>query len=136
MLQLYFLLVLLNLLAGLSLASDFMGEKLPSTAPLFKLISSPGIRGLLGILAFLVGFFSLIIVLPGDVPVVGDLLPAISALFTGTGLVLEYYQSKTTTQTNLVEKLDGFLLKNKTFFGLLAIILGVLHFILPTVMFI
>ncbi|OHD12923.1 MAG: hypothetical protein A2Z96_00650 [Spirochaetes bacterium GWB1_48_6] len=136
MLQVYFLLVAANILAGLSLAGDYLKEKFPSAVLFLDLLQGNSFRGALGVSTFLIGFFGLFAVLKEDnIPILADLLPAFSALIQGTGLVLEFYQRKSTVQAGLVDQLDAVILKNKNIIGVLGIFLGLLHFFFPLVIF-
>lgn len=134
MFQVYFLLVSTNLVGGIALSSGFLQEKAPSLADLAKAFSDPGFRLGLGLLTFVTGFFGILSVLPGDIPVLGDILPSLSALMVGTGLVLEYYHMKSPSHAGLVEKLDDVILKNKNPIGIAGMSAGLIHLVFPTVL--
>lgn len=134
MLQVFFLLVLTNILAGFCLASEYFRAKFKSLESFFVLLDGPAFRVSLGIGTFIIGFFGLFAVLKEDnTPILADLLPSFAALVQGTGLVLEFYQSRSTSEDGLVEKLDTVILKNKNLIGIIGILLGLLHFFFPLV---
>lgn len=134
MFQVYVLLILTNLVGGTALASGFLQEKLPQFADLAKLLSGQVFRAVLGLATFVTGFFGLLTVLPGDLPLLGDLLPALSALLVGTGLVLEFYHARNPDTTPDQKHIDDIILKNKSIFGLVGMAAGLVHFIFPTVL--
>jgi len=134
MLQFYFLSVLLNVVGGSILASDFLEKKISFFGGVTEVFRERANSKLfLGILAFIVGVFKILTVTAGDVKVVGDLLPALSGLLIGIGLIAEYYRTRTDvhTENNINTLLD----KYKHIFGSIAILIGVLHFIFPRVLF-
>ncbi len=134
MIQFFFLSVLLNIVGGAVLASDFLEGKLPLFARITELFKEKAnSRLILGILSVIVGILKILSVVPGDVKIVGDLLPALSGLLIGFGLIVEYYQTRTDVQTenNLNTILDNY----KHIFGTIAIVIGLLHFFLPRVLF-
>jgi len=132
MVQIYFLLVLLNLGAGLVLARSGLKRPLGIWDSWFQPFDHKLVRGLLGIATFLTGFLGLIFVLPGDQIFLGDLFPSISALLGGTLLVLEYYRKEDAPGTARVE---DFLVSNKIIIGVVCLTFGLLHFFSPTVVF-
>jgi hypothetical protein len=136
MYQIYLLSVLTNVLAGVALSVGGMDEKLHLSSVFNKeLMENDGFRLGLGIVTFVVGFFKLLSVSEGDVPVVGDILPAISGLVLGMILLLQYYRSRSTVSSPFVDTLDNIFGKNSAVFGTVGILLGILHFLLHRVLF-
>jgi hypothetical protein len=136
MYQIYFLSLLFNLTAGAVLAFETLSEK-TALQKLFvaETIQKVGFRFGLGILTFIVGFLKLLSVTQGDVPVVGDLLPAVSGMVMGFTLILQYYQSRSSVSSQTVDRMDSIFTANKNLIGLIGIIIAVLHFFLPRVLF-
>lgn len=130
MVQFYFLSIALNLLAGYALSYD---QEADSARGVRELFDDETFRLVLGLFSAAVGLFKLLSVTRGDVPVVGDLLPALSGLGAGTALVLEFYRRKTTLEFRFSEKLDLVFVKNRKWLGLGAIAAAVAHFLFPTV---
>ena len=92
MAQFYFLSIVFNLLAGIALMGDRLGDRFDSIAPLKEFFGKRGVRMGLGILTALVGIFKIFIRAPKDtVPVAGDLLPIIAGIGAGAVLLLEAY---------------------------------------------
>ena len=136
MYQIYLLSVLTNVLAGVALSVGGMDEKLHLSSVFNKdLMQSDGFRLGLGIVTFVVGFFKLLSVTEGGVPVVGDILPAISGLVLGLILLLQYYRSRSDVSSPFVDTLDNIFGKNSAVFGTVGILIGLLHFLLHRVLF-
>ena len=132
MVQIYLLLVLLNVAAGLVLARSGLKRSLGLWDAWFQPFDHKLVRGLLGIMTFLTGFLGLIFVLPGDQIFLGDLFPSVSALLGGTLLVLEYYRKDDPAGA---AKIEDFLVSNKIIIGVICMTFGLLHFFSPTVVF-
>ena len=136
MVQIYFLLVLLNISTGLVLARSGLKRSLGPWDAWFLPFESKLIRGLLGVLTFVTGFLGLIFVLPGDQIFLGDLFPSVTALLGGTLLVLEYYRKEPVAEeTPEKAKIEDFLVSNKIIIGVVCLTFGILHFFSPTVVF-
>lgn len=136
MYQFYFLSITCNLLLGMTLSRESLEDKFPSLAGFSRdVLGRRGFRFGLGLAAFIVGFFKLLSVTQGDVPVVGDLLPAAAGLAGGGALLLEYYKERATVSSPLTDTLETILLKNKALWGLAGFLAAVLHFFFPGVLF-
>jgi hypothetical protein len=132
MIQIYFLSILSNVLAGLILSAEHYSEKFPGFSAVKEFFSGkPGFRVGIGVISFLTGFLKLLTVTKGDVPVVGDLLPALTGLILGLGLLFERYKEKTTIPSKTIDKVDNLLLKHKSIYGSIGIVVAILHFLLP-----
>lgn len=136
MYQIYFLSILVNLLTGITLSFGQMDEKLQLRS-LFnpELFEHPGFRLTMAIVTFVVGFLKLLSVSPGDVPVVGDLLPALAGMVMGFTLFLQYYRDRSTVESSAVATLERLFVSNSAIIGTLGIIVAVLHFFLHRVLF-
>jgi len=136
MYQIYLLSVLTNVLAGVALSVGGMDEKLHLSSVFNReLMQNDGFRLGLGIVTFVVGFFKLLSVSEGDVPVVGDILPAISGLVLGMILLLQYYRGRSNVSSPFVDTIDNIFGKNSAVFGTVGILIGILHFLLHRVLF-
>lgn len=138
MVQIFFLLVLLNVASGLVLARAGLKRSLGPWDAWFVPFDHRMVRGLLGVATFLSGFLGLIFVLPGDQIFLGDLFPSITALLGGTILVLEYYRKTpeaAATEGSEPAKIEDFLVSNKIIVGVVCLTFGLLHFFSPTVVF-
>ena len=130
MLQFYFLSIVLNSLAGYLLISGDSEDILEFKGGFslrdetFKLI--------VGILAVAVGLLKLLSVIDGDVPIIGDLFPALAGFLSGFILIFEYYRTRTTVEsTDQTEKIDRILVRNKKIIGIAAFVAAALHFLFP-----
>ena len=133
MLQVYFLSVLMNALAGYLLISRGEGG-IPEFKSSFSL-DDETLKLIIGILAALTGLFTLLSPIEGDVPVLGDLVPAVAGLLAGFVLIFEYYRERSTLEENdRMQKIDRIFVGNKGIIGIAALIAAVLHFIFPRVM--
>lgn len=136
MLQFYLLSVDMNIVAGIMLAAGFIDERVSFVSGLKEFFDGkPTAKLTVGLITFVVGIFKLLSVTPGNVPVVGDLLPAVAGLVMGFALSLDYYRSRSTVTSPFVERADKLLLKNRNVLGIAGIVIGVLHFLLPRVLF-
>jgi len=136
MYQFYFLSILLNLLVGAVLAHDLLEDRIPALSGFLRDVSERrGFLAGLGAASFIVGFFKLLSVTRGDVPVVGDLFPALAGLLGGGTLIFEYYRDRATVYTPLVTNLSSILVNNRSYWGIAALVAAVLHFIFPSVLF-
>ncbi|MDR3276110.1 MAG: hypothetical protein LBT11_02675 [Treponema sp.] len=129
MMQFYFLSILLNAVTGFILVTDKDREE-PDTLASFRLDPSNGnFRFVLGLLTAVMGLLRLLS--STDVPVVGDIIPALAGLASGFSLIFDFYRSKTTLPSERVEKTGEFFQKNKRWLGFTAIGAALLHFLFP-----
>ncbi|MBI9105196.1 MAG: hypothetical protein JEZ04_00535 [Spirochaetales bacterium] len=131
MVQLYFLSILLNILGGFGLASETMVERISG----FRIFSDffegkTTLKLVVGILSFVVGILKLLSSM--DVPVAGDLLPALCNIAVGIALTLDYYKDR--TEAGSSEKLNDFFARKSSFIGVGAVVFGFLHFLIPRVL--
>ncbi len=134
MLQFYFLSILLNAVIGIVLlysdADDSSSEvRLPSIAldETFRLV--------LGILTAVTGFFKLLTAIRGDLPVIGDLVPAVAGLAGGFALLYEFYRGRSTLDEARVPAVLIQIVSAKRYVGIFCVIAAVAHFLFPTVIF-
>lgn len=133
MLQFYFLSVLLNALAGYILISEDDVGVLEFKSS-FSL-KDETLRLVTGILSVVTGLLKILSPVEGDVPVVGDLVPAITGFLAGFVLIFEYYRGRTSLEiTANVDRIDRILVSNKKIIGVAAIIAAGLHFLFPKVL--
>ncbi|MEJ5187808.1 hypothetical protein [Treponema sp. J25] len=133
MLQFYFLSVLTNMLAGYALlVEDSEGSS--ALEGLRSYAKDEIVRLVLGILSVIVGFFKVLSAIRGDIPIIGDLIPAAAGILSGILLVYEYYKRHSTVAGEQPEKLEV-LWQKKRWVGYGALVAGVAHFLFPTVLF-
>ncbi|MDR0387641.1 MAG: hypothetical protein LBH57_06350, partial [Treponema sp.] len=88
----------------------------------------------LGILTMLTGLLKLLSSTAGDIPVIGDIIPAIAGLGAGFILIFEYYNSRSALNTEKSEKFARSLEHNKRWVGFIAMAAAALHFLFPSVL--
>lgn len=135
MVQFYLLSVLMNLLAGFSLYIAGSEPKGVKSDGINIFLQDHTIRLVIGILTFITGFFKLLTVMRGDIPVVGDLLPAIAGMTAGFTMLLEFYKSNSNVTTDTLEKLDSIFVTRRRMIGIAAMSIGFVHFLFPNVLF-
>ena len=134
MLQFYFLSVILNVLTGISLV--YMKKGVDSeTDKTQELFESSNFKLIAGILTSFTAVMKLLSVLPGDVPVAGDLIPVLAGLAGGITLLLDYYKEKSSVDLQLPQILRTLFTKGRVYVGYACISAAVLHFLLPKVLF-
>ena len=139
MVQFYFLAVFFNLVGGFALAIDGMPRKGPQLEGLRTFLRDPVVCLVLGILTCVTGALKLVTVMRGDIPVVGDFLPAVSALAVGVTLLLERYRDPNRRPPESTppeaSRIESFLLDHRSSVGLAGMISGLVHFLFPMVLF-
>jgi purine-cytosine permease-like protein len=132
MIQFYFLSIFFNVLAGYVLVSDDDGGAL-EIKPGFSLKDETA-KLVLGILSMATGVLKLLSSVEGDLPVVGDIIPAVTGFAAGFVLVFEYYKNRRSFDDDGPESVGDLLNKNKKILGFLALISAALHFLFPKVL--
>lgn len=152
MLQFYFLSILLNLVTGLVLFcqkdrshDDLFGQDdfglsaesadSPYGNPILDFMESKNFKLVLGVLSVLVGLMKLLSVVQNDVPVVGDLLPAVAGLVGGGCILLQFYM-----ETNSIDYVPNSLLQrlfvdSRRTIGICCLVVATLHFVFPRAIF-
>jgi hypothetical protein len=137
MLQFYFMSVLLNALTGFLLFFRDGGD-----SPLLKnysFLTDETVKLVLGILSAFTGLLKILSPIEGDIPVIGDIIPACTNIFCGIILILECYHNRSTAagpdeDSERRGKLQSVLVHNKKLIGAAAMIAAILHFIFPKVL--
>lgn len=135
MIQFYFLSVLLNVLGGYALIVQGGEDKGTKFDGVRAFLRDMTVRLVLGILAVTVGFFKLLTVMRGDIPIVGDFLPALAGLASGFALLLEFYRSNSNVTTDTLERVDRIFNANRRIVGVSSMIIGFVHFLFASVLF-
>ena len=136
MMQLYFLSIAINLVAGTTLCAEYFASRLRWFAPLGQLTGGRGFRAVVGALAAAVGFLKLLVrSTPNDVPVVGDLLPALAGLAMGASLLVQVLREKSDLPAEAISKVEKAALAYRVPLGLAGLAVAFLHFLLPGALF-
>jgi hypothetical protein len=133
MMQFYFLSILANILAGLTLLSDYFAERFKVFLPFKDLFAKKNVKTAIGIAAFVIGFLK--ILLPVQTVVVGDLLPALAGLAMGAGLILGLLRERTKVSAETVDNLEKTVMTYRVPLGIAGLVVSALHFLLPRALF-
>ena len=136
MVQFYFLSIFVNFIGGLLLAGDNINKQFPSIDSLQELFKSTSYMLIFAIVAAVAGVFKIISVFEGDVYVVGDLLPAAVSIIIAIHFFTHYFYEKKGTADVHLEQINTVVEEYKTLIGYGAIIIAILHFFFPDVLFI
>ena len=127
---------MLNLVGGLVLLfSDREDSDQVIDSKLTSLARHETFRLVLGILAAITGFFKLLSVIRGDVPVVGDLLPSLSGLACGFIFLYEFYRTRTALDEESIPVFLKSIVNSRKYVGVISVCAAVLHFLFPTILF-
>jgi hypothetical protein len=132
MLPIYFLSILLNILCGYLFA--FSGNETEKEGLSFHL-NNETVRLVIGVLCLLTGILKILSPVGGNVPVVGDLVPALANLAGGFILAFEFYRNRSTVDSMAAERIGEIIEKNRKLTGFVCLAAGVLHFIFYSVLF-
>jgi uncharacterized membrane-anchored protein len=135
MIQFYFLSIFFNAVSGYVLAMESQKEDSVVEAGSQFSLDNETIRLILGILTLVSGLLKLLSAIQGDIPVIGDLLPAVFGLLAGFILVFDYYRTKASVESEKSALIERILIKNKRWIGFVTIASAVLHFLFPSVLF-
>jgi hypothetical protein len=133
MIQIYFLSIFLNVLAGYVLVIGGEEEKADLGTKFRFSINNETFRLILGALTVITGLLKLLSPVQGDVPVVGDLFSVFAGLAAGLILVFDFYRSRSSLVPEQLEKVGNFLLKSRKWIGFAVIAVAILHFMFPAV---
>ncbi|HTP57800.1 MAG TPA: hypothetical protein VMM82_02715, partial [Spirochaetia bacterium] len=91
MLQFYFLSIICNLLAGVSLSSDWIAQKIKGFLPIAAALSARTAKLIAGLASLLVGFGTLFVPVEGPL-IIGDLFPSVVGMAMGIALLFEVFR--------------------------------------------
>ena len=132
MAQFYLLSVFANIVAGLTLAGDYLGEKFAFLASFKNLRENRMAQIVIGIVALAVGLITLFVRAPGDtVPVVGDLLPSLAGIAMGVTLLVESFHQQVDSRGPQAEKLSKTLITYRVPAGIAGVSIAIVHFLFP-----
>jgi len=135
MVQFYLLSVLMNIVAGYALISLETTPKGTKFDGIREYLKDSTVRLILGILCSAVGFFKLLTVMRGDIPVVGDFIPSVAGMAAGFTLLLEFYRANSNVTTTTLDKLDSIFVANRRIVGMVAVSSGLVHFLFANILF-
>jgi hypothetical protein len=134
MIQFYFLSILFNATGGFILFTNGReGEDSAIEAEIRFSLRNETFRLILGILSAVTGLLKLLSPIQGDIPVVGDLVPAVVGMITGFILLFDYYHGRSFFEEG-DSKMKAIITGNRKWIGFAAMIAAVLHFVCPQVL--
>ncbi len=133
MVQFYALSVFINIIIGSLLSIDAKSEGVSFFSRLKDVLEDRGFKFSLGILSLIIGLFKILTPTIGDIPVVGDLMPAVTGIALGGVLLLEFFRTKSDVSSEAISKIEGAVVQNRKFIGIAGIVVGILHFLMPAV---
>ena len=132
MAQFYLLSVMANIVAGLTLAGDYLGQRFAFLASFRNLRENRTAQIVVGIATAAIGAITFLVRAPGDtVPVVGDLLPSLGAVVVGITLLVESFRAQVENRGPQAEKVSRALLTYRVPVGIAGACVGLLHFLFP-----
>jgi hypothetical protein len=134
MIQIYFLSILLNMAGGFVLFSN-NGDKGRSVIEeeIHFSLQNETFRLVLGVLCGLVGLLKLLSPVQGDIPVVGDMVPAAAGMAAGMVLLFDYYRGRSFFEDG-DGRMKAVITVNRKWIGLAVMVTAILHFIFPGVL--
>ena len=135
MVQIYFLLVLSNIVMGFILAKDFLNGKLNNFLVINQLLSSDILKVTVGCIGSIIGLLALFLRYSGNLVIIGDLIPALTSMICGITLFIEYISNEENNDSTIINFFIGVFLKRRTLLGIVALCVGIIHFIAPSVEF-
>lgn len=159
MVQFYFLSIVLNLAGGYALVVGGLPPRSRTIEGFRDFFQDPTSRLVIGILALVTGALKFLTPIRGDIPIVGDFLPAVGGMGVGITLLLERYhggdvpaaagepspsgepspegpsRKSPISPRGAPNALERLFLDHKAVVGLVGLIAGVVHFLFPMVIF-
>jgi hypothetical protein len=134
MIQFYFLSILLNAAAGFVLFTNNGGGGVSTIEAEIRFsLQNETFRLILGVAGAVTGLLKLLSPVQGDIPVVGDLVPAATGLVTGFILLFDYYHGRSFFEEG-DSRMTQIITVNRKWIGFAAMIAAILHFIFPQVL--
>ncbi len=133
MVQIYFLLILCNLIMGIILAKNFINSKVENFSAINELLSSEILQVTLGCIGTVVGILALFLRFDTNMIILGDLIPALMAIISGITLFIEYIAHEDGEDGTAVKFIKNIFLKKRSFLGISSMVVGIIHFIAPQI---
>lgn len=137
MVQLYFLSIVFNGLSAYILIAQEGWENDTIETGMKLSVRNETFRLILGILAAIIGLLKLLLPYPENIPLLGDLVPAIGGLAAGYLLVFGYYRAhvQSVDTEGKLDKIGDNVMKWKKTMGFLILASALLHFLFPQALF-
>lgn len=131
--QIYFLVVITNILSGLILSGSFLEEKIKDFSPCNALMQKGKFKLVLGLLSVLTALFTLLLkITPDDVVVLGDLLPAVTGGIMGSYLIMSFFYGSLEENRSWMKSFVDVMEDRGHIIGITGILVGIIHFLVPS----
>ncbi|MBN2442954.1 MAG: hypothetical protein JXJ04_16465 [Spirochaetales bacterium] len=127
MIQIYFLTVLFDLLAGIILCTEYIKEKLPSFTGFVELLNGKEVQFIIGLGALICGVFKFIT--PMGIIIIGDFFPALTSCGLGIILLMDFFKERTSVSSETIERVDSLIENYRGLIGGVGIAMAFIHFI-------
>jgi hypothetical protein len=132
--QFYLLSIFANIVAGLTLAGDFLGDRISFLSSFKSLRENRAARIIIGAVALVVGVIKLFVASPGElVAVAGDLLPALAGIILGGVLLVEAFLAAIEKKGEKATTISKTVLSYRVPVGIAGVAIALLHFLFPGV---
>ncbi len=138
MMQFYFLSIVSNLVAGFALLLDLKEgeeEKFAFIGQLRELLQNESTRLVIAIISILAGVFKILSVVRLDIPIIGDLFPALTGISAGLALLYDRYAHSTSLNIEAKPFLKSLFITHKKWLAYACFASSLLHFLFPQVLF-
>ncbi|OQY34284.1 MAG: hypothetical protein B6241_05300 [Spirochaetaceae bacterium 4572_59] len=131
--QIYFLVVITNILSGLVLSGSFLEEKIEGFSSCNALMQRGKFKLVLGIITVLTALFTLLLkITPEDVIVLGDLLPALTGGIMGSYLIMSFFYGSLEETRSWMKSFVDVMEDRGHIIGIAAVLVGIIHFLVPS----
>ena len=139
MIQLYFLSILFNGLTAYILILGDSGDSAGIKNSLRFSPQNPVFRLMLGILSGAIGILKLLSPSVDNIPILGDLVPAIAGIIAAFILIFGYYRESASVSVvedeGKLDRIGDVFLKYKKLAGFALLVSAALHFLFPQALF-
>lgn len=133
MVQVYFLVVLCNLIMGVILTKEFLNSKFENFSLFFQILSSETLQVTIGCTGTIVGILTLFLRFKDNMIILGDFIPALIAIISGITLFIEYIAHEDNSESAMIKFFKKTFLKNRVILGFSAIAISLVHFVAPSI---
>ncbi len=134
MAQFYLLSIFANIVAGLTLAGDFLGGRFAFLSSFKSLRENRAAQVIIGAVTLVVGVIKLFVGSPGElVAVAGDLLPALGGIILGGVLLVEAFRTHIEKKGEKATTISKAVLSYRVPVGIAGVAIALVHFLFPGV---
>lgn len=133
--QIYFLTVLTNIIAGLTISAPYLSTKIEGFLAFSEKMENRKYRVILGSISVITGLFALLDNSADNIAIIGNLIPAVTAMAMGLILVVFYFFNDEDDSHRLVKSVKEISEKYGNILGIAGIIIGLIHFLIPSALF-